>query len=262
MIYLFSAAGLEELGRFVSQDTLFAFDLDGTLAPIIADPGSIAIAPDVRRHLIDLHRSAPLAIITGRARADASKHLGFTPGFLVGNHGAEGLPGCQASEEEYVRLCRDWKLQLLDFLPDPNGIVIEEKGTTLALHYRNSPNPEQAHKEILLAIDRLTPTPRAVAGILVENITPKDAPNKGDALLSIMRSLACTRAVFFGDDVTDEDVFRLRDDRVLGIRIGMDPRSAATCYLHDQNETDTAISHIIKLLGQAGEINHNNGTGV
>lgn len=248
MIYLFSDAGNEKLRGFVRRDTLFAFDLDGTLAPITADPSNIAIPAAVRCRLIDLHRMAPLAIITGRARADAIKHLGFTPGFLVGNHGAEGLPGCQARERQYVRLCREWKRCLLEILRDKNGIVIEDKGTTLSLHYRNSHDPERAHKEILLAMNGLTPSPRAVGGKFVENIAPQDAPNKGEALLSVMWSLGCPQAVFFGDDETDEDVFRLRNDRVLGIRIGPSTRSAASHYLHDQDELGPALVRILESL--------------
>ena len=63
-----------------------------------------------------------------------------------------------------------------------------------------------------------------------------------------MLSLGCPRAVYFGDDETDEDVFRLRDARVLGIRIGMNPHSASACYLRGQEETGAAIDRIMEFL--------------
>lgn len=250
MTYLFSEAGEAALQTFIDRDTLFAFDLDGTLAPIVADPGNIVITDDVRDRLIELNKMAAVAIITGRSRADARSHLGFTPGFLVGNHGAEGLPRRDREEGEYVRLCRSWKEQLNELLQldGTTGIFLEDKGATLSLHYRSAHDPEPAHNDILGAIARLVPSPRSVSGKFVENIVPQDAPHKGDALQFIMRYLACSRALFIGDDETDEDVFSIRDDSILGIRVGMNPRSSSRYYLSGQTETGVLIGRIIELL--------------
>jgi trehalose 6-phosphate phosphatase len=98
MIYLFSDAGQAALRHFIDASTLFAFDLDGTLAPIVPEPEGILIPKGIWEGLIRLNRMAPVAIITGRGRADARRHLGFKPRFLVGNHGAEGLPGYKDQE--------------------------------------------------------------------------------------------------------------------------------------------------------------------
>lgn len=246
MTYLFSVAGLAALREFIDAGTLLAFDLDGTLAPIIADPGKIVIPDDVSRRLITLQQMAPVAVITGRSRTDAQPHLGFTPAYLAGNHGAEGLPGHEGEEVEYVHLCSSWKKQLGRLLPeeDASGIVLEDKGATLSLHYRNSINRERAHGEILSAIARLVPPPRSGSGKFVENIVPRAAPNKGEAVLSIMAHLGCSRALFVGDDETDEDVFRLVDARIMGIRVGMNPDSAAGYYLRDQSETGELLDRI------------------
>lgn len=250
MTCLFSDAGRAELRSFVDRATLFAFDLDGTLAPIVPDPASIVITPEIKSCLIDLNKVAPVAVITGRASADAREHLGFIPRFLVGNHGAEGLPGRGKREGEYVRLCRDWKEQLEMLLPDRNsaGIVIEDKGATLTLHYRNAPDRERAHIEILSAFARLLPPPRPVSGKFVENIVPQDAPNKGEALQLIMRYLGCFRALFVGDDVTDEDVFSLKDDRILGIRVGKSTRSAARQFICEQVEIEALFKEVMGIL--------------
>lgn len=246
MTYLFSPAGLAALREFIGVSTLLAFDLDGTLAPIIADPGKIVIPDDLSSRLRALQQMVPVAVITGRSRADALTHLGFTPAYLAGNHGAEGLPGHEKEEGEYIRLCRSWKKQLSRLLPEKDavGIVLEDKGTTLTLHYRNSLNREQAHAEILNAIARLVPPPRSGHGKLVENISPQGAPHKGGAILSIMVHLGCSRALFVGDDETDEDVFRLDDARIMGIRIGTNRDSAARYYLHDQSEIGGLLDRI------------------
>lgn len=256
MTYLFSAAGLAALRDFIDGNTLFAFDLDGTLAPIIADPGKIVIPVDVSRRLLALQQMAPVAIITGRSRTDALNHLGFTPAYLVGNHGAEGLPGREKEEHGYVSLCSSWKEQLGRLLlgGDASGIVLEDKGATLSLHYRNSPDREQARGRIHNAIARLVPPPRSGSGKFVENIVPEAAPHKGAALLSIMAHLGCSRAFFAGDDETDEDVFRLDDARILGIRVGLNRESAAQCYLRDQNEIGALLDRISETVMHRGSV--------
>jgi len=149
-------------------------------------------------------------------------------------------------------LCSSWKKQLRRLLPeeDASGIVLEDKGATLTLHYRNAVNRERAHGEILNAIARLVPPPRSGSGKFVENIAPQAAPHKGEAVLSIMAHLGCSRALFAGDDETDEDVFRLDDARILGIRVGMNTGSAASYYLHDQSETGELLDRIGECLDE------------
>jgi len=147
-------------------------------------------------------------------------------------------------------LCRSWKKQLNVLLTDMDttGIVLEDKGVTLTLHYRNAANREQAHGGILDAISQLTPPPRSGSGKFVENIAPQTAPHKGTAILCIMEHLGYSRALFVGDDVTDEDVFRLEDSRIMGIRIGMSPKSAAPYYLHRQDEIGALLDRLRDII--------------
>jgi trehalose 6-phosphate phosphatase len=255
MTYLFTPQGKAELMAFADASTLFAFDLDGTLAPIVPDPAAIVIPDEVRQSLLQLNGVAPLAIITGRSRADALFHLGFTPRVLVGNHGAEGLPGRESSEEDFIRLCQGWKKQLQLLLPTmaANGISLEEKGETLTLHYRQAPDPLLAQELLLGAMARLTPAPRRVSGKFVENLVPQAAVDKGAALETLMEHLDCPRAIFVGDDVTDEDVFRLENPAVLGIRIGENQESAARYYLQGQEEMVELLHEIMANLDQSGD---------
>lgn len=247
MTYLFSADGEAALRSFVDRETLFAFDLDGTLAPIVADPSMIMIPDVIREKMGRLCCLANVAILTGRARNDARTYLAFEPHFVVGNHGAEGLPGCEEREEEFKVLCRNWEGQLRTLIPQAAdcGIFIENKSATLSLHYRNSPARNAAHRKILRAIEGLEPLPRRIAGKCVENIIPDGAPHKGEALLLIMHHAGCSRAVFVGDDETDEDVFRMRNDQILGIRVGDALPSEASYYLSEQKEIARLLDKII-----------------
>ena len=92
MIDLFSTEGLEALARIARRTTLYAFDFDGTLAPIVERPDDARAAPSTIALLATLGTLVPTAILTGRSVDDLKQRLEFTPLHLVGNHGAEGVP--------------------------------------------------------------------------------------------------------------------------------------------------------------------------
>lgn len=250
MTYLFTRYGMSALRSFVDKTTLFAFDLDGTLAPIVPNPAEIAIPEDVRLTLIQLDSMAPVAVITGRSRADALTHLGFSPRFLIGNHGAEGLPGGETGGFDFIRLCQGWQEQLRELLPDmaEQGISLDDKGETIALHYRHAADRTVARRRILTAVALLTPAPRVVEGIYVKNLAPLCAPHKGRALEVLMEHLGAERAIFAGDDVTDEDVFRLANPEILGIRVGRNEESQARFYLEGQHEMIRLLQEMIGMV--------------
>jgi trehalose 6-phosphate phosphatase len=248
--YLFSEPGRAALYRFVDHSTLFAFDLDGTLAGITDDPQRIYVSGPTRQGLSRLIRQAPVAVITGRSRDDARAHLGVNPHFLIGNHGAEGLPGWEMREREFVTLCASWENQLRQSLPstDASGIAIENKGTTLSIHYRAAPAERKARALILKGIAGLIPKPRIVAGKAVENLLPASAPDKGTAMLYLMGLAKCPKGLYVGDDVTDEDVFRLGGKNLFTVRVGCLTKTCAQYVLRDNNEIIRLLKEIAMAL--------------
>ena len=247
---IFSPAGLSALRNFADRATLFTFDLDGTLTPIIEEPSGIQIPGEVRDRMIRLCGLASVAILTGRSREDARPRLGFEPRFIVGNHGAEGIPGWEEREREFTEICRDWESQLRDLLPvtGRSGIAIENKKSSLSIHYRKATRRQAAHRDILRAVERLNPTPRRIPGKCVENVLPQSALNKGEALLRIMVLAGASRAVFVGDDDTDEDVFRMRNERILGIRVGNGLSSHAAFFLSNQKKISRLLDEMLGAL--------------
>ncbi|MCL2670079.1 MAG: trehalose-phosphatase [Syntrophaceae bacterium] len=249
--YLFSPEGLEALRAFVDPSTLFAFDLDGTLAPIARDPGGIQVPAAVRQALAELKERAIIAIITGRSRLDALLHLALVPHYLVGNHGAEGLPGRKRIEESYTRSVRQWAEQLRSLLPAPApGIVVEDKGMSLAIHYRSATDRRTARSLIGRAVQRLTPAPRAVGGKYVLNLLSPEAPDKGTAVRHLMALTGCVNGFFIGDDRTDEDVFHLGEDRLFTVRVGVEKRSGARFVLRGQKEVPPLLAQINAIVKQ------------
>lgn len=233
---LFKSKGLVELANYLTPDTLFAFDLDGTLAPIVDDFAEATVPQLIQETLQRLVQVAKVSVITGRCRRDALNMLGMEPQLVVGNHGAEWPT--EICERNYVQVmeCLKWREALFDSLCYTNGVEIEYKGETLSVHYRKAEEPDKALAKIEAAIERLEPRPRCLGGKFVVNLLPPECLTKGEALAAAMAELGTKRAVYFGDDRTDEEVFRLQGIDLFGIRIGGDEETAARYHLEHQRE--------------------------
>jgi trehalose 6-phosphate phosphatase len=244
--YLFTDSGLAALHAFIDHKTLFAFDLDGTLAPIVAEPGDIRVPESILAELIILNKRASVAIITGRSRHDAMLHLGFIPQYLIGNHGADGLPGLEAQEKEFLRLAENWEAQLKAMLSAAVhlGLSIENKGATVSIHYRNYPGDDAVPSLLIDTIEKLSPRPRRIGGKCVENLIPRKAPDKGVAILHLMHHTGYPKGFFVGDDKTDEDVFELPGDHIFTVRVGNEVKTRARYVLHNQQEISRLLHEI------------------
>jgi trehalose 6-phosphate phosphatase len=253
--YLFSETARAAMERFIDRTTLFAFDLDGTLAPIGPDPDVIGIPATIQKEIITLGRIAGVAVITGRSRSDALQRFSVLPRYLIGNHGAEGLPGWESRTQEFIQTVQEWQDQLASWLSskDQNGIFIENKGSTLSVHYRHAADPKAARVMILHATNRLVPQPRLISGIYIENLVPKGAPDKGIALTYLMNQAGYPKGFFVGDDETDEDVFRLDHENIFTVRVGRKTGSLARFYLRNQQEIARLLREISRTLSYLRE---------
>ena len=247
MIYAFSPEGVACLAAVMATRPLLAFDIDGTLAPIAERPGDARLPGDVHDCLAGLARRYDVAIVTGRAVADARRMFAFEPGYLVGNHGAEGLPGWSRRSQAFVRAVRGWResLERCEALAAA-GATIEDKRYSLSLLYRQARDRDAAHRAIRGCIDALDPAPRVVEGKAVVNLLPADAPDKGDALRALIDETKRPNALYVGDDETDEAVFGLHLPSVLTLRVEPSGDSAATLFLRDQREVLTLLQHIAR----------------
>lgn len=250
---LFKSEGLATLARYVAPDTLFAFDLDGTLAPIVADYTAAKIDEPMRITLERLVQLVPVAVITGRSRHDARAILGFEPQLLVGNHGAEWPTHNGSGNALLASDCRRWRDHLQELLAAVPGVEIEFKGESISLHYRNAVDQEQALATIDAALGKLIPAPRRIGGKLVVNLLPMDAATKGEALETAMKQFGAARAIFFGDDETDEQVFQLTTVDLFGVHIGTDRETAAPYNLNSQSELLGLLNSLVGILETRGE---------
>ena len=252
MIYAFSPEGVSCLAAVLATGPLLAFDIDGTLAPIVERPDEARLSDDVQSCLAQLARHSEVAIITGRAVHDARRMLAFEPRYLIGNHGAEGLPGWRARSEEFARTVRAWRAVLgnCESLAE-SGIALEDKTYSISLHYRRAPNPAAAYRKIQQCIDAIEPAPRIIPGKAVVNLLPAGAPDKGDALRALIETARCSNVLYVGDDDTDETVFGLNLPSVLTLRVEPAADSAAALFLRDQPEVLTLMQYIARQAPRA-----------
>lgn len=245
MIHLFSEQGRRELDVFAQPGTLVALDYDGTLAPITVDPFQAHMLAATRQLLVRLARHRPSVILTGRSRRDALRLMDGVDGIeVIGNHGMESA---HASSVAVLDLVAVWKAVLVERIAYAEGMSLEDKGYSLSLHYRLAPDPLRA-AAFAHAVAAGLPQARLVGGKCVLNVVPAAAPDKGSALLQELRRTGSRRAVFVGDDVTDEDVFRLDlPQQILSIRVGRSTRSLARYFLHDRDEVDQLLNHLAPL---------------
>lgn len=249
MIYAFSAAGLARLDALVATKPLLAFDIDGTLAPIAQRPDEARLPDVVQRRLGEIAQCASVAIITGRGVDDARRMLSFEPRYLIGNHGAEGLPGWGMRSEAFAATVRRWQpaLAAAGALREAD-VLIEDKRYSLSLHYRGAADPALARGAIDRCVASLDPAPRIIGGKAVVNVLPADAPDKGVALRALVDAEPTQHVLYVGDDDTDEAVFALDLPGVLTLRVEPSHSSAAMLFLRDQGEVPTLIERIAAVM--------------
>ncbi len=236
---VFSSGALE---RIAASDALVAFDFDGTLAPIVEDPAAATMRSATRRLLAEVARLYPCAVISGRPEEDILRLLGgVTVWYVIGNRALQP----PHETERWRRQVSTWRPALAQNLAPFPGVSIEDKGVSLAVHYRHAAEHDRARAAIVAAAALLDQV-RVIAGKEVVNLLPADGPNKGAAVAGVRAQIGCSAVLYVGDDSTDEDVFTIGGE-VVGVRVGADTESAARFCLRDQGQVDELLERLIAL---------------
>ena len=214
-------------------------DVDGTLLDIEDHPAGVQAEPFLVALLARLSAGldGALSLISGRPVADIDRIFAPARFATAGAHGAE----MRLHPDDPVS-STTWSLptpileEIRAFAANDPGLLLEEKRGGVSLHYRRAP---QLEKECTKFVHRLLPEIetdfRLIAGKMVFEFAPK-AHHKGAAINEMMRRDPFTgrRAVFVGDDVTDEDGFRAVNARSgITIRVGGNRGSEAEYSLPD-----------------------------
>jgi trehalose 6-phosphate phosphatase len=188
-------------------------DVDGTLLDIAVTPASVVVPPGLVSCLGALHErtQGALALVSGRAVGDLDRL--FAPLRLpaIGSHGAQmriAADHAQPQAGEAIGEALRQRFAALESV-DPR-IIVEDKGVSLAVHYRLAPHREELVKRQVAAIIDLTASQplQVMYGKAVVEVTLAKF-SKGGAVRELMKAppFADRRPVFVGDDSTDETVF-------------------------------------------------------
>jgi trehalose 6-phosphate phosphatase len=193
------------------------------------------------RHLAQLY---PCIVVSGRSREDVKRKLGgirFKE--FIGNHGIEPWQ----SSSKASRKVKAWIAPLKKTLARFQGAVLENKGFSLSIHYRNEHHKKALCRAVARAV-QLLPDAKLVGGKQVINIVLANVPDKGMAVEQARRKLGCDTVIYVGDDETDETAFALsRYTSFLTIRVGADESSRALFYIRNQREIDRLLRQLVIL---------------
>jgi trehalose 6-phosphate phosphatase len=198
--------------RIAQGPSLIALDFDGTLTEIATDfrdPGLDERRRGVLARIPGAGRR--LAIVSGRALPDLRARVGLREAIYVGNHGLE-IDGAGLRSRFAPAGSEDRLAALLDSLPLPSGILVENKSLTATLHVRPL-DDRSLHGALRASLEEAV----SRAGFELRpgksswEIRPAGAKTKGDAvafLIGALPGVTRERTVYIGDDATDEDAFR------------------------------------------------------
>jgi alpha,alpha-trehalase len=224
------------LERLAGKRAAVFLDYDGTLVPIVPRPELARMSHSMREAVRELSRRCPVAIVSGRDRAEVERLVDIDSLVYAGSHGfdlaGQGFPLADQAGEKFRSALAAAARELEERIGQIDGVWIEPKRYAVAVHYRlvpqaELPRVEEAVREAALEHPELLLS----AGKAVYEFRPNIEWNKGKAVLWLLRNLGLDRAdvvpIYVGDDLTDEDAFEALVDRGIGIVVG-DPGERPT----------------------------------
>lgn len=227
-----SGIAREILGRAGEAHLLLLCDFDGTLVEFQRDPAAVYL-PDERRALLGRLAARPrttIGVVSGRRLDDVRARTGLGPGvYVAGLHGLE-IEGdgerfvhpAAAAADELVHAIAEG---LAPSLADIPGVFIEDKGLSIAVHYREA--DPSTHAGVVARFDEAAAPAladgrlRVMRGAFVLELLPNIDWNKGHAVRWIVERARARYGdllpVYFGDDVTDEDALRALEHDGIGV---------------------------------------------
>jgi trehalose 6-phosphate phosphatase len=203
----------ERLARLRAEPGLAAvlLDVDGTLAPIVARPELAAVPEETRNEIRRLaKRYALVACVSGRSSAEAARLVGVDGVVYVGVHGLELAPEAER-----------WRETLRPFAAE-QWPWVEDKGLTVAFHWRQADDEAAAVRELENVAGRAESLGlEARWGRKVLELRPPVAADKGTAVHALLSERGLQRALYAGDDTTDLDAFRGLDGLEVAVRVAV-----------------------------------------
>lgn len=222
----------------LTPDVALFLDFDGTLVEIAPTPNAVRVAAGLDALLAQVawHLNGALAVISGRPIEVIDNHLNGAVRAVAGIHGAERRTalGHIVQVSPPPLLLDGARERLSAFVRAHKGVRAEDKGISIAVHFRDAPDLGAACRA---AVDACAEQSKGqlerLDGTLVVELKPA-AVKKASAMSAYMNEppFAGRRPVFVGDDLTDETAFTaLANTNGYGVIVGARTPTAATARL-------------------------------
>ncbi len=199
-----AAGWIERFRERPSRSAIF-LDFDGTLSEIVARPELATAHPGTARVLDDLVRAyATVAVISGRPTEEVRRLVGPAAVKVFGLYGLEDAPDVDQAVKRRAE----------DVARAVPGAWVEDKGASIAVHFRATADPVKAEAELGPPLTALAGEAGLVIlrGKLVLELVPANTPGKGVVVRREATRERIERCLFAGDDVADLDAFDAMDD--------------------------------------------------
>ncbi len=230
----------EEAGIFL--------DFDGSLSAIVARPEDARPVEGARKALAALvGRYRVVAVISGR-RSEEVAGLLDVPGLRY-----FGLYGLQEAAPELMVVVAPRVQAAAAAVPQA---WVEDKGASIAVHYRQAPDPRRARAMLFAALEEVASSAglEVVEGKMVVELVPADRPRKGGAVERLVGENHLSAALFAGDDVADLDAFRaldgLAEKDLLAVKVAVRGEETPRELLDAADLEVDGPEGLVELLGQ------------
>jgi len=249
----------------VASHVLLLSDYDGTLTPIVSRPEEAVLSSGVREKLRVLAKKPAFSvgIISGRPLLETKALVGIEEIYYAGNHGLElegpGLKYINPIAKSAQSNIKDLARLFSEKLDNIDGVIVEDKGFSLSVHYRLVKKGEEG---IVAEVFRQVTSPlvqdgkiRVSSGKKVWEVRPPVDWHKGKAVETIINEitnlLKCKQllTIYMGDDTTDEDAFSvIHRPQGWGIFVGGEnPSSNADYFLNSTSEVEDFLSRLLEM---------------
>lgn len=259
----------ERVKKTLNGKFIYLFlDYDGTLAPIAHTPAKAVMPENTFNMLRRLSKdpNCKIAIVSGRSLEDISRRVGLEDIVYVGNHGFEikgaGIEFKVPLSSKHRKTIVAIKSMLEKKLSSISGVLIEDKGFSVSLHYRladarDFPSIRKGARSVLIPyIDHKDVIVKT--GKMVFEIMPPIAWDKGKAVLWLLKKQKSIMgkdkknsiSIYIGDDTTDEDAFRALGNKGITVFVGRPKRTRARFRLRGASEVAVFLRSVLAILAE------------
>lgn len=240
-------------------------DYDGTLTPIKNNPSSAVLSNSIKNLLVELNQNKYIKvfIVTGRSYKTLKDLSGLKNIPIASNHGfhinSEKIKWSHPVIKKIIPHLTNLTLLLKEQLKLFKGVLIEDKGITISIHYRNvNEKSVPLIKEVILkAVKPYSGKLKITYGKKIIEVRPAVEWNKGLAVLKILKLLKLKTAnpviFYMGDDLTDEDAFKILKNKAVTIRVGKSSLTNAKYLVKDTNEVHRLLRSINSIYKERNE---------